>query len=568
VDLLYGYTHKRTRDLIPAINRELAENSLTSASASLVILGLFFLSNFSEFSRAPYFLLGASFVAIGNSLRWLISIRYVRAESCALERWTRFFPSVVLLSGVGWGIVLSGVFLTYGSSHFCTNVGLLLVSGIASSSLIGFGAAPRLYRLFISTLLLVPIGIFFSISLGQPEMIFPVLFSVFFVFLIQQGRVHARNVREKFRNQNQVEMDRDILQDVLDAVPGYLSCIDQDGRYVAMNLRLRTQLQIKDHEFLGKSVGEIVGRSQSTEAIMSFLHSPHQNLTRQVELEVGTETRWHLMCLRKSDTTNWIVCISIDIHQEKLLELEAEGHRAKSQNSSKFAALGEMASGIAHEINNPLTIIIGKSALLKRQIEQGAYEPEKVMTGLTQIETTGNRIAKIIKGLRSFSRNSEHDPMEDISVSQLIQDTLEICSERFKIHSVKVSLEFDSNADARIHARPAQLGQVFLNLLNNSFDAITALDEKWIQIKVERNQSRVLIRFTDSGEGISKAIRDKVMQPFFTTKEVGKGTGLGLSISKGIIEEHKGSLQYNEASSRTQFVIDLPDVSAAKEQAA
>ncbi len=109
-------------------------------------------------------------------------------------------------------------------------------------------------------------------------------------------------------------------------------------------------------------------------------------------------------------------------------------------------------------------------------------------------------------------------------------------------------------------ARPTQISQVLLNLLNNSFDAIEERAEKWIRVRFEINSNKkiLIIKVTDSGDGIPNEIVHKMMNPFFTTKDIGKGTGLGLSISKGIIEEHGGHLIYNAQSKNTEFVVELP----------
>lgn len=117
--------------------------------------------------------------------------------------------------------------------------------------------------------------------------------------------------------------------------------------------------------------------------------------------------------------------------------------------------------------------------------------------------------------------------------------------------------------DFFFNGRQAQIEQVLLNLLNNSFDAIQSTPDRWIHITARLENHRVLILVTDSGTGIPNDVQQKMLQPFFTTKEVGKGTGLGLSISKGIIEDHQGQLYYDPKNKNTCFVIDLPEIKKA-----
>ena len=131
--------------------------------------------------------------------------------------------------------------------------------------------------------------------------------------------------------------------------------------------------------------------------------------------------------------------------------------------------------------------------------------------------------------------------------------------EKIKIKQIKIEHNIDPNLQVLV--KPTQLSQVFMNLINNSIDAIENLPDPWIKIESEVTPDQyIMIRFTDSGNGIPHHIVEKIMQPFFTTKEIGKGTGLGLSISKGIIEEHKGQFSYDENALNTTFEIKIPNL--------
>lgn len=235
---------------------------------------------------------------------------------------------------------------------------------------------------------------------------------------------------------------------------------------------------------------------------------------------------------------------------------ESQKNDARLQYSSKMAALGEMASGIAHEINNPLSIIQGKAKLILRKAESKELNVQNLKEELAKIVATSERISKIINGLRAISRNAEDDAMMPTSIQKIIEDVLELSSERFKSDAVELRLHITNSN--QIMCRSVEISQVILNLVNNSFDAIVNLDEKWVEIKAIESGSNIQIIVTDSGSGIAQAILGKLMQPFFTTKEVGKGTGLGLSISKRIIERHNGSLYYNTDSKNTCFIVELP----------
>jgi len=225
-------------------------------------------------------------------------------------------------------------------------------------------------------------------------------------------------------------------------------------------------------------------------------------------------------------------------------------------HSAKMIALGEMAGGIAHEINNPLTIISVRAELLERELDCDKYDKINCQKSITSIKSTVARIAKIISGLKTFSRNAENAPQREESVAEIFSNSLALCKERFERENI--SLICDNIEDATISCRAVQISQVILNLLNNAFDATQALEKKWIKIEIKNYSSHVEIRISDSGCGISPEISSKIMQPFFTTKPVGKGIGLGLSISTGIVEEHGGTLRLDPTATHTTFVMSLP----------
>ena len=230
--------------------------------------------------------------------------------------------------------------------------------------------------------------------------------------------------------------------------------------------------------------------------------------------------------------------------------------------SAKLCSLGEMAGGVAHEINTPLAIICSASSQALTLLEKPSEDRlEKVKKNMVKIETTGKRIAQIIRGLKTLSRDSAQDPLQENSLQQMVADAVALCAEKFKHKEVEVKLCF--NQDFIILCNPTQVSQVLLNLLSNSNDALSECESKWIRIDVEKQDSRVRLKFIDSGCGIPKAVQLKMMEPFFTTKQAGKGTGLGLSISKSIIESFNGRLYYDEKCKNTCFVVELPFEKAA-----
>lgn len=225
-------------------------------------------------------------------------------------------------------------------------------------------------------------------------------------------------------------------------------------------------------------------------------------------------------------------------------------------HSAKMASLGEMAGGIAHEINNPIAIIQGRAQHMRERIESGELNKDYLLKGISKIEEVTNRIIVIIKSLRSFSRNAEKDPFLEVPLQQIINETLELCRERLKNHSIELRISPIPNIS--ISCRGPQISQVLLNLLNNAHDAVIGTQSPWIMVRVSDLVDQIEISVIDSGPGIPAAIADRIMEPFFTTKDIGKGTGLGLSIAKGLVEDHHGELKLDQNSSNTRFVVLLP----------
>jgi PAS domain S-box-containing protein len=224
--------------------------------------------------------------------------------------------------------------------------------------------------------------------------------------------------------------------------------------------------------------------------------------------------------------------------------------------SSKMVALGEMAGGIAHEINNPLTIIKGHSDRIRLMLKKEEKDLKAMESSVEQINKTVERISKIISGLRNFSRDSSEVYFEPQALIDVIQDSLAFCQEKLKSHSIVFDIVGDRSL--KVLCSRVQISQVIVNLINNSYYAIQKLPEKWIHIEMSRIGLQAKVSIIDSGSGISSEIRAKIMDPFFTTKPIGEGTGLGLSISRGILENHSGRLTLDERSAHTKFDLVLP----------
>lgn len=264
----------------------------------------------------------------------------------------------------------------------------------------------------------------------------------------------------------------------------------------------------------------------------------------------------HLLVLigLAASTISFFMEVMKERHENQLENLLKE-RNAHFFGQSKYSELGMMSAGIAHEINNPLAIIQAKTTQLLR-ILKDPKRIQEVSDGLELILYSSERINRTVQGVRNFVHQDERAADEDFTVKNLVDDVLAFCGQRMQNHGI--SLRFYGSQNFNLRGHKIQLEQVILNLLNNSFDAIEFLSDKWIELSVKETDTTIQIYVKDSGAGIPPEIAERLMEPFYTTKKVGKGTGLGLAMAKGIVEKHGGSLMYVQDSRHTTFMVELP----------
>jgi PAS domain S-box-containing protein len=250
----------------------------------------------------------------------------------------------------------------------------------------------------------------------------------------------------------------------------------------------------------------------------------------------------------------YFVGVLRDITEQKQAEKEKQSIEEKAQVASRLAAIGEMAAGIAHEINNPLTGVIGFSQLLleKQNI------PEDIKDDIRVIADGSRRVADIVKRLLTFARQAK--PIKTLAnLNELIENTLKLRDYVLKTNNIEVITKFDPELPL-LTVDPGQMQQVFLNLIVNAEQAMKKSHGRGtLTISTENIANAIRITFQDDGSGIKEEIIGRLFEPFFTTKEVGEGTGLGLSLSRSIVLEHAGRMSVeSEFGHGATFILELP----------
>jgi len=281
----------------------------------------------------------------------------------------------------------------------------------------------------------------------------------------------------------------------------------------------------------------------SRRAIMHILQDSHKSNLR---LENSRKAMIHIMSDLKETT-------------EEVQRREHELREKQEQlvQAGKLATLGELTTGVAHELNNPLNnigLFIGNVIDL---IELGEADPQRILHELHSAMQQVHKATEIISHLRTFGRAATVS-REPVVINQVIQRAISLVHKQLHLRQIEVQLRFPSE-DVIVIGNAIQMEQVFINLLTNARDALADVTQKMITITCTVKTDVVNIHFCDTGPGIPAGLEQRIFDPFFTTKEVGAGTGLGLSITYGIIKEHQGSIAVESRPGEgALFIIQLP----------
>lgn len=321
----------------------------------------------------------------------------------------------------------------------------------------------------------------------------------------------------------------------------------------------------------------IDGRFVATQAIFHNITERKRNEQEILRAHAELEQR---VQARTAELLKANELLRIKIQESKQAEAERtrayeelQSTQAQLIQAAKLASIGELASGVAHELNQPLMVIRGNAQLIKKAVNNTSQSSPEIETSIHLLERNTKRMMNIIDHLRSFSRQS-HSEFTEVDVNSVLQDALLMVEEQLRLHRVKVIRKFSMDLP-KICGDANQLEQTFLNLLTNARDAIesrvatdtaahdgTNAEAHTIVIETQRSseyENMIEVRVNDSGCGIAPEIAPKVFDPFFTTKQVGQGTGLGLSISYGIVQDHGGHIDiYNTSSVGSIFRVILP----------
>jgi len=348
-----------------------------------------------------------------------------------------------------------------------------------------------------------------------------------------------------------------LLQTILDAIPDFISLQDYNGRYVSVNRAFCEMLKRPRREILGRTNADLFLPAYAhlyTEEDQKILDTgnPMIKENRVIGPKGG---KWlHVVKIPVAETphqSRGLVCSGRDITLLKDVQDQLT-------HAQKMESVGRLAAGVAHEINTPLGIIMGYGQLLLEDVEKGGQVHEDVASIVKQSKIC----SRIVKDLLNFSRSGE-SVISEFNINEAVEEVIGVVEHTFSLNHVDVL--------RRYHDRPLimtgdkeKIKQVFINLLNNAYDAIGKNGKIYVSTGMGRKLKKAKVSVSDTGCGIPREDIQKIFEPFYTTKGPDKGTGLGLSVTFGIIQEHKGLIKAfsppvsKNTGQGTQFIVSLP----------
>ena len=366
----------------------------------------------------------------------------------------------------------------------------------------------------------------------------------------------ARRLEEEVANNrdlaHRLQQTAGFLQNLLDSASLAIVALDTEGRVTHWNKGAERLLGYPAEETVGRPCPAILHAQGASgeEALRSLAQGVLQDgvLEEERELVAKDGTRFPVILtvtpLREPTGRGLgFLAVARDIRQQKALE-------AQVLQSERLSAIGQLAAGVAHELNNALTPILAYSELLAQDLQ--GEDRDRVDT----VYKAALRAKHIADGLLRFSRTT---PTQRVALAPntVVEEALDILRYRLETEGIRVETELAPDLPV-IFGDAQQLHQVFINILNNARDALEGRPAPRIRIRTYRDEGGVAIALENNGPEIPEAVRERLFDPFFTTKEVGKGTGLGLSVSYGIVREHGGRIHVESGPESTVFTLWFP----------
>jgi len=389
----------------------------------------------------------------------------------------------------------------------------------------------------------------------QGLVIFAILFAAVAVLFFEMRWSRALEKRVGQRTE-ELKKSEEKYRSLVESAEDFIFTVDSDGKFQSMNSFTAVFFGGRAEDFIGRGLSSLFPEKVAQEQLklVKLVFQAGKSVRDEFEISLAGHTIWissNFMPLKNEEgIVNAVFCIARDITENKNLERQLI-------NAEKLASLGTLAAGVAHEVNNPLGVILGFCDLLLRKADKDSQAYDDLKT----IERQGLHCKQVVENLLSFARLGEGGS-EYADVNQGIEDIVKVVRHTLDMHGIELDLSLAGDLPLVV-GDSRQLQQVFLNLINNSTAAMPSGGKLKISTALERSTRKAVIRIEDDGIGIKPEHLDHIFEPFFTTKPEGEGTGLGLFVSYGIIAKYGGTVDCvsNDSASLkprgTAFTIKL-----------
>jgi PAS domain S-box-containing protein len=365
----------------------------------------------------------------------------------------------------------------------------------------------------------------------------------------------ARDLSELRKAEAKAREHQSLLMNILESARESIYAVDTEGCFQWCNNATVTATGYKSEQLIGQSFLDITFEGDR-ELVREHFNNTLEGRPQTYEARFFSRTgdlRYALFDtapLIVDGHTTGVLGIARDITEQKQ-------ERQRAAQADKLRALGQLASGVAHDFNNALTAILGRAQLMRRQVQD-----ESLMHNLDVIQTAAEDAAATVRRIQTFARQSPSKEFELLDVSGLLSDAIEITRTRWeneaRLRGLRYEVELQAKCPYYTLGSASELREVFVNLIVNAVDAMPLGGR--LSITCERAGEQLFLRFTDTGLGMTEDVRERIFEPFYTTKGA-HGTGLGLAVSYGIIERHEGSISVeSEVGQGAAFKIELPAV--------
>jgi two-component system NtrC family sensor kinase len=380
--------------------------------------------------------------------------------------------------------------------------------------------------------------------------------------LVVEGRLVGtvgtlRDITDQKRAQETLARSESRYRNLFESASDAIATFDANGRFTTFNHAAENISGYRRDELVGQWFAPMVPDDELPKALAHFQKAlaGETGLFETSFLRKDGDVRTIQVTYSTPQKDEEVLCIIRDVTDQKMLQEQLI-------QSEKMSAIGQLVSGVAHELNNPLA---GISAFAQLLLTEKRFPPDQ-RTAAEMIYAEARRASRIVQNLLTFAR--QHKPERtSTSVNQVLDDTLELRGYELRVRGIEVIRDYEEQVPETM-ADAHQLQQVFLNLITNAEQAMEKRqrDTQRLMVRTRRAGERIRIEIEDTGPGIPSNLLERIFNPFFTTKPTGSGTGLGLSISLGIVREHDGKIwAENAPAGGARFVIELPLVATSSE---